>query len=150
MVALLLRLTFLAPDNHPRYPGGPPTRRLHRTEARQPLRPAARLARATPGAQLRLIADKNDTAPLARGAASVLVLHHINRQERQWAGFADHSRPKAVSPDGVPDRHHRKPPQMAGDFESRASKPKLMENQLLRWRRGWDLNPRYGFSRITV
>jgi hypothetical protein len=53
-VALLLRLTFLAPDIT-RYPGGPPTRRLHRTKARHPRRPAARLARATPGARLRLI-----------------------------------------------------------------------------------------------
>jgi len=58
-----------------------------------------------------------------------LVLHYINRQERQWAGFADHSRPKAVSPDGVPDQHRRKAPRMAGDFESQPSKPKIMQNQ---------------------
>jgi hypothetical protein len=45
------------------------------------------------------------------------------------AAFADHSRPKAVSPDGVPDRHRRKAPQMAGDFESWASKQKFLQNQ---------------------
>jgi hypothetical protein len=64
--------------------------------------------------------------PLHGGAASLLVLHYINGQERQWAAFADHSRPKAVSPDGVPDRHRRKAPQMAADFESGASKPKIL------------------------
>jgi hypothetical protein len=45
------------------------------------------------------------------------------------AGFADHSRPKAVSPGGVPDRHRRKAPQKAGDFESWASKQKFLQNQ---------------------
>src|ERR1700687_764439 len=77
-------------------------------------------------------------------AAFILILHYIIGQERQRAGFADHNRPKSVSPDGVPDRHRRKAPQMAGDFESRPSKPKILQNQLLRWRREQNSNRRYG------
>jgi hypothetical protein len=54
---------------------------------------------------------------------------YIIGQERQWAACAHDSRPRAVSPDGVPDRHRRKAPQKAGDFESWASKPKFLQNQ---------------------
>jgi hypothetical protein len=70
--------------------------------------------------------------PSRARAALLLTVDYINGQERRWAGFADHSRPKAVSPDGVPDRHRRKAPQMAGAFESRPSKPKLTKNQRLK------------------
>jgi hypothetical protein len=129
-VALLLRLTFLAPDItrvilEGRQPGGFTTQKLV-------TRAAARLARATPGARLRLIAEQKRCGPsLSRGRLR-LVLHYINGQERRRASFADHSLSKAVSPGGVPDRHRRKAPQMAGDFESRPSKSTIPQNQLLK------------------
>jgi hypothetical protein len=54
--------------------------------------------------------------PSFAGAAFILILHYIIGQERQRAGFADHNRPKAVSPDGVADPHRGKAPRMAGEF----------------------------------
>src|ERR1700704_6140052 len=46
---------------------------------------------------------------------------------------------------GCTRSHRRKAPQIAGDFESRALRRKLVRNQILTWRRERDSNPRYGF-----
>src|SRR5205823_11195909 len=51
---------------------------------------------------------------------------------------------------GSPSGIRRKAPRMAGDFESRALKLKLPQNQMLRWRRGRDSNPRSPARRTTV
>jgi hypothetical protein len=61
-----------------------------------------------------------------RAAASLLLLHYSNGQERQRAVLPDESRLVSVSPDGVPDRHRRKAPELAGDFESRSLEAKFM------------------------
>ena len=42
------------------------------------------------------------------------IIANINGQQRQRTGFADRTYPKAVSPDGLPDRHRRKAPQWRG------------------------------------
>jgi hypothetical protein len=103
----------------PRHPRGPPTRRLHGAEACH--LPGLPLGWPEQRQALGFVwsGDKNDAPPPPRTrAASVLLLHYIIGQERQCAGFADRSRPKAVSPESVPIGIAGKAPHMAGYFRT--------------------------------
>jgi len=81
-VAMLLRLTFLAPDITRAIPRGPAAQRLHRTAPRHPRRPAARVARPAGSARLRLIRRQKRMRSQTEGPHFCLLLHYSNGQER--------------------------------------------------------------------
>jgi hypothetical protein len=118
-VALLLRLTFLAPDiTRAILEGDNPAASRRRSSS--PFLPYP-----SPGPSSARRSASPDRAtircsPRSRRAALFSALHYINGQERQWAGFAPPRLSESGLCRGCTRSHRRKAPQIAGDFESRA------------------------------